>query len=140
MNVRLLVNTMKNQTWVPASAVERGSQGAYVYVVQSDSTVAMRAVTLGPQDGDHIAIVKGLNRARPSSPTAPTGLRDGADVIVPKGTKAGAAKPASAAGSDDARAARRAAMTKACGATSRNTAPISRASAACNACAITATI
>ncbi len=36
VNVRLLVNTLKNQTWVPASAVERGSQGAYVYVVQSE--------------------------------------------------------------------------------------------------------
>jgi len=117
VNVRLLVNTMKNQTWVPASAVERGSQGAYVYVVQSDSTVAMRAVTLGPQDGDHIAIVKGLNPGETVVTDGADRLSDGADVIVPKGTKAGAAKPASAAGgSGDARSARRAAMTKACGA------------------------
>ena len=39
VNARLLVNTMRDQTWVPASAIERGAQGAYVYVVQSDKTV-----------------------------------------------------------------------------------------------------
>ncbi|HEX4294318.1 MAG TPA: MdtA/MuxA family multidrug efflux RND transporter periplasmic adaptor subunit [Rhizomicrobium sp.] len=117
VNVRLLVNTLKNQTWVPASAVERGSQGAYVYVVQSDSTVAMRAVTLGPQDGDHVAVVKGLNPGETVVTDGADRLSDGADVVVPKGTKAGAAKPADAAApTGDARAARRAAMAKACGA------------------------
>ena len=29
VNVRLLVNTLHNQTWVPASAIERGAQGAF---------------------------------------------------------------------------------------------------------------
>ena len=42
---------------VPAAAIERGSSGAFVYVVNSDSTVSMRAVTLGcrarRQAGDH---------------------------------------------------------------------------------------
>jgi|HubBroStandDraft_5_1064220.scaffolds.fasta_scaffold26775_2 multidrug efflux system membrane fusion protein len=116
VNVRLLVNTLRNQTWVPASAIERGSQGAYVYVVQADKTVAMRAVTLGPQDGDHVAIMKGLNPGETVVTDGADRLSDGADVIVPKGTKAGAAKPASEASGDASRTARRAALAKACGA------------------------
>jgi len=116
VNVRLLVNTLRNQTWVPASAIERGSQGAYVYVVQADKTVAMRAVTLGPQDGDHVAIMKGLNPGETVVTDGADRLSDGADVVVPKGTKPGAAKPASEASGDASRTARRAALAKACGA------------------------
>jgi membrane fusion protein, multidrug efflux system len=116
VNVRLLVNTLHNQTWVPASAIERGSQGAFVYVVQTDNTVAMRTVSLGPQDGDKIAITKGLNPGENVVTDGADRLRDGADVTVAKGSKAGTAKPpAEAASGDNARAQRRAAITKACG-------------------------
>jgi multidrug efflux system membrane fusion protein len=116
VNIRLLVNTLHNQAFVPASAIERGSQGAYVYVVQKDNTVAMRAVTIGPQDGDHVAILKGLNAGEVVVTDGADRLSDGADVVVPKGTKAGAAQPASATGAGDSgRAARRAAIAKACG-------------------------
>jgi membrane fusion protein, multidrug efflux system len=116
VNVRLLVNTLHNQTWVPASAIERGSQGAFVYVVQADKTAAMRTVALGPQDGDKIAITKGLNPGENVVTDGADRLRDGADVIVAKGPKTSTAKPpAEAASGDDARAQRRAAITKACG-------------------------
>ncbi len=109
VNIRLLVNTLHNQTFVPASAIERGSQGAYVYVVQKDNTVAMRAVTIGPQDGDHVAIMKGLNAGEVVVTDGADRLSDGADVTVPKGTKAGAAQPATAAGGACDGQARRAA-------------------------------
>jgi multidrug efflux system membrane fusion protein len=118
VNIRLLVNTLQNQTWVPAAAVERGSQGSFVYVVQPDSTVKMRTVTLGPQDGDHVAILKGLNPGEVVVTDGADRLSDGADVIVPKGTKAGAKAPAGAdsASGGDSKSARRAALAKACGA------------------------
>jgi multidrug efflux system membrane fusion protein len=116
VNVRLLVNTMKNQTWVPASAVERGAQGAYVYIVQTDNTVAMRTVTLGPQDGDKVAILKGLNPGENVVTDGADRLRDGSEVTVAHGPKVSTAKPpASDAAQTDARAARRAALTKVCG-------------------------
>jgi multidrug efflux system membrane fusion protein len=116
VNARLLVNTLHNQIWVPASAIERGSQGAYVYVVQADNTVAMRTVTLGPQDGDKIAITKGLNPGENVVTDGADRLRDGAEVTVAKGPKTSTAKPpAEAAQGDDARAQRRAAINKACG-------------------------
>jgi multidrug efflux system membrane fusion protein len=116
VNVRLLVNTLHNQTWVPASAIERGSQGAFVYVVQPDKTAAMRSVTLGAQDGDRIAIMKGLNPGETVVTDGADRLRDGAEVTVAQGPKTSTAKPpAEAAQGESARAARRAAFNKACG-------------------------
>jgi len=116
VNVRLLVNTMKNQTWVPASAVERGAQGAYIYVVQTDSTVAMRTVTLGPQDGDKVAILKGLNPGENVVTDGADRLRDGSEVTVAHGPKVSAAKPpTNDATQTDARATHRAALIKVCG-------------------------
>ncbi|HTT97990.1 MAG TPA: MdtA/MuxA family multidrug efflux RND transporter periplasmic adaptor subunit [Rhizomicrobium sp.] len=116
VNVRLLVNTLHDQTWVPASAIERGSQGAFVYIVQSDNTVAMRTVSLGPQDGDKIAITKGLNPGENVVTDGADRLRDGSEVTVAKGPKTSTVKaPAEAASGDDERAKRRAAITQACG-------------------------
>jgi multidrug efflux system membrane fusion protein len=117
VNVRLLVNTLHDQTWVPASAIERGAQGAYVYVVQTDKTVAMRGVTLGPQDGDRIAITKGVNPGETVVTDGADRLRDGAEVTIPSGRKVAAVKPpAEAAPSENDRAARRALLNKVCGA------------------------
>jgi multidrug efflux system membrane fusion protein len=118
VNVRLLVNTMRNQTWVPASAIERGSQGAFVYVVQPDNTVAMRTVTLGPQDGDKIAITKGLNPGENVVTDGADRLSDGAEVAVAKGPKTSNVKPPADAQGAPAGgfAARRAQMMKACAA------------------------
>lgn len=117
VNVRLLVNTMKDQTWVSASAIERGAQGAYVYVVQPDNTVAMRGVTRGPQDGDKVAILKGLNPGENVVTDGADRLRDGSDVTVAKGPKTSTAKaPAgTAAPAGDARAAHFKALQKVCG-------------------------
>src|SRR5215472_6149440 len=42
VNARLLVNTEGDATVVPSVAVQRNAQGAFVYVVQTNETVAMR--------------------------------------------------------------------------------------------------
>ena len=39
VNIRLLVDTEHNRTLVPAAAVQRGSQGNFVFVVEQDKTV-----------------------------------------------------------------------------------------------------
>jgi membrane fusion protein, multidrug efflux system len=119
VNVRLLVNTLHDQTWVPASAVERGAQGAFVYVVQKDMTASMRSITLGPQDGDHVAVTKGLAAGETVVTDGADRLHDGSDVVIPKGKTVSAVAPPSgtaAAAGGDARAARRAQLQKVCGA------------------------
>src|SRR5436190_19715415 len=56
VNVRMKLDTLRGAVIVPAAAVQRGSQGMFVYVVQSDNTVALRPVKLGPLDGQRQAI------------------------------------------------------------------------------------
>lgn len=60
VNVHLLVKTLQDVILVPASAVQEGAPGSYVYVVQPDHSVKVQPVTTGPTDGINIVITKGL--------------------------------------------------------------------------------
>jgi len=121
VNIRLLVNTLHDQIVVPSAAIQRGSQGIFVYVVKPDNTVAMRTVIPGHQQGDLVAIAKGLNAGETVVVDGGDRLRDGMSVTIPSGqkvdAKAVAAQNATAlpASGTDARAARRAKMMKICG-------------------------
>jgi multidrug efflux system membrane fusion protein len=87
VNIHLLVDTLRGQTVVPASAIQRGSSGAYVFVVKPDHMVAMRAVTLGPQQDDRVSIIKGLNVGETVVTDGGDRLREGAEVTIPSGQK-----------------------------------------------------
>lgn len=56
VNASLLMNTEHGATLVPTSAIQRNSEGAFVYEVQPDQTVAVRSVTVGASDGNSTAI------------------------------------------------------------------------------------
>jgi len=60
VNARLTLATQDGQALVPGSAVQRGTPGTFVYVVNADSTVSVRPVTLGTTNGDTVAIAQGL--------------------------------------------------------------------------------
>jgi len=119
VNVRLLVNTLRNQTTVPVPAVQRGADGAYVFLVRPDKTVTQRAVSIGIQDGDKMQVLSGLAPGDTVVVDGADRLRDGADVEIPNLT--GQIAPPSGGTQDEAvRAALRAqlqeAMNKACSA------------------------
>jgi membrane fusion protein, multidrug efflux system len=120
VNVRLLVNTLQNQVVIPAAAVQRGASGTFVFVVKADHTVSMRTVTLGVQQGDHVAVMKGLNPQETVVTDGADRLRDGGEVTVANGTKVTDVKAPAGAGSgglsDEDRAKRRAQMLAVCGA------------------------
>ncbi len=62
VNVRVKVKTVGNGLVVPATAVQRGPDGSYAYVVQPDSTVKMTPLKLGDEAGDNtILVTDGLN-------------------------------------------------------------------------------
>jgi membrane fusion protein, multidrug efflux system len=119
VNVRLLIEKLHNQVVVPAAAVQRGSEGSYVFVVKPDHTVAMRTVTLGPQQDDRVAIAKGLNPGETVVTDGADRLREGGEVTIPGGQKVAkvaearnaTALPAAAAGREE----RRTKMMKVCG-------------------------
>src|SRR5271169_4287163 len=56
LNIRLLASTAPNVVTVPSSALQRGPNGYYAYVVKPDSTVETRPLKVG-QISDGIAIV-----------------------------------------------------------------------------------
>ena len=60
VNVRLRVRTLKAALVIPGVAVQYGSRGTYVYVVGAENKVTVRDLVLGPSDGAHQSVTKGL--------------------------------------------------------------------------------
>jgi multidrug efflux system membrane fusion protein len=89
VNVRLLVDTRKAVVLVPVAAVQRSPKSTFVYVVKPDETVEVRAVTLGPNERDTIAVTQGLKDGE-------TVVTDGVDKLQ-AGTKVAARDEAGAA-------------------------------------------
>ncbi len=61
VNADLLLETRKNSTVVPAAAILRGPQGAFVYQVKADNTVEAQPVTVALTQGNISVITAGLN-------------------------------------------------------------------------------
>lgn len=61
VNIRLLLETRKNTTVVPAAAIQRGPQGSYVFTVKPDKTVDVRQVTVSLTQDNVSAISNGLS-------------------------------------------------------------------------------
>lgn len=60
VNIRLRVRTLADAVVVPTAAIQYGSRGTYVYLVNEESKATVRDVVLGPSDGSAQAIAKGL--------------------------------------------------------------------------------
>ena len=60
VNVRMLIETRRDVITVPVAALQRGSQGNFVYVVKDDSTVTARTVQLGAQEGPRVEVLGGV--------------------------------------------------------------------------------
>lgn len=82
VNVRMLVETQKNVTLLPSAAIQRGVKGTFVFVVNTDSTVNARPVTLGAIDGDNTAVLSGVNVGERVVLDGADKLKDGGKVKV----------------------------------------------------------
>lgn len=60
VNARLLVEEKRGVTLIPTAAVQRNSQKTYVYLVKPDSTVTVRTITIGTQEGEESEVTSGL--------------------------------------------------------------------------------
>jgi multidrug efflux system membrane fusion protein len=61
VNVHLLADIKKNLIIVPASAIQRGPQGTYVYVVGKDNTAKIQSVTVTQSTANSIGLSAGIN-------------------------------------------------------------------------------
>jgi len=60
VNVRLLIDMLRQVVVAPTAAVQRGPNGTFVFVVQPDSAVAVRLVTVAQQDEIQTVVARGL--------------------------------------------------------------------------------
>jgi multidrug efflux system membrane fusion protein len=100
VNVRVLAQTRRQALTIPASALERGPDGLFTYVVQPDSTIKVAALTVGQQTGNVVVIEKGLQPGDKVVASNQYRLQPGAHIRA-NGTasqaaagKTGAAEPA----------------------------------------------
>jgi len=60
VNVTVTLGTEENATIIPASAVQNGQQGAFVFVVKKDSTVDLRTIEIARSAGPQTVVRTGL--------------------------------------------------------------------------------
>jgi len=60
VNVHLLLETRKDAITAPVSAIQRGPQGTFVYLVDDGNTVEVRPVQLALTQGNTVVIASGL--------------------------------------------------------------------------------
>jgi multidrug efflux system membrane fusion protein len=82
VEVTLRLTVDARATVVPASAVQNGQQGQYVYVVQADRTVAFRPVKVSLRNGDDVVVTSGLKVGEVVVTDGQLGLTPGAKVQI----------------------------------------------------------
>jgi multidrug efflux system membrane fusion protein len=100
--VRMLLDVDRGVTVIPTSAIERGQQGSFVYVVGADNKVAAKVVKLGHTEGERVAVTSGISVGDNVVVDGADRLKDGmvVDAKAPAGRPAGTgtAKPGTADG------------------------------------------
>ena len=100
VNARVLIDVLHDAVLAPAEAIQRGPQGAYVYVVKPDKVVQMRRVQLGPSEAGVVAVRAGVADSEALVVDGAEKVQDGARVepTVRKVGPAGAPATPGAAG------------------------------------------
>lgn len=82
VNVRLRVETRNNVTLIPAAALQFGSKGPFVYIVDKEDKIQIRQVDVGPSNGEHTLIEKGISVGERMVLEGTDRLREGNKVEV----------------------------------------------------------
>jgi len=82
VNVRLLLDTLEQVVVLPTSAVQRGPEGTFVYVIDSENKARVHNVTISQQDEQLAVIAKGVATNDRVVTTGFARLKEGAEVSV----------------------------------------------------------
>ncbi len=90
VNIKLWLDTKHGVIIVPATAIQRGPTGTFVYLVQDDNTVTVRAVKVGLSEGNDVSIDDGLQAGDKVVVDGAEKLAEGMKVVLrqPGGGKA----------------------------------------------------
>ncbi len=84
VNVRLHIDTLEQVVVIPTPAVQRGPNGTFAYVIQTDNRVALRPLTVAHQTETEAVISQGITSADRVVTTGFSRLRDGATISLPE--------------------------------------------------------
>jgi len=100
VNIKLQVNTLEGALAVPSTAVQRGAQGTFIYVVKPDSSVTIRRIRLGTTEGDWVSVQGDLSAGEKVVTDGADRLREGAkvEVIAPAARPFGQGGPGGSGG------------------------------------------
>lgn len=82
VNIQLQVNQLENATVVPTAAVQYGSNGTYVFVLNNDNTVSLKPVTIAATLGNETAITADVTPGQQVIVEGTDKLKDGTAVTV----------------------------------------------------------
>ena len=82
VNVRLLIDTLKDVVVIPTGAVQRGPNGTFLYVVKDDNTAAMHPIVVQKQDETQTVVKSGLTPPERVVTTGFVRLTDGSKVTI----------------------------------------------------------
>ncbi len=82
VNINLLVNTLRGIAIVPSSAIQNGSIGPYVYIVNADRTVSVRTLKTGPVNGEYTSVRAGLTPGEQVVIDGADRLREGTKIAI----------------------------------------------------------
>jgi multidrug efflux system membrane fusion protein len=82
VNVKLLVDTLRQVIVVPSAAVQRGPNGTFVYVANDDDTVAVHPIKVAQQDDMQAVIAAGIDEGDRVVTTGFSQLTDGAKIAI----------------------------------------------------------
>jgi multidrug efflux system membrane fusion protein len=89
VNVRVLIDTLRQVVVVPTAAIQRGPNGTFVYVIKDGTSVTARLVTITQQDDVQAVIADGLQAGERVVTTGFARLTEGTKVTVSSAQEAG---------------------------------------------------
>src|SRR5579864_8496122 len=93
VNIRLLIDTLKDVVTIPTGAVQRGPNGTFVYTIKDDNTASMRPIVVQKQDETQTVVKSGLAVGERVVTTGFVRLTDSSKVTIGSGDGAPAAAP-----------------------------------------------
>jgi multidrug efflux system membrane fusion protein len=86
VNIVLSLSTLRGATVVPSATIQRASFGTFVYAITGDNKATVRRVTLGPSEGERVAVTEGLAPGDRVVLEGVDALREGVTVEVVSAT------------------------------------------------------
>lgn len=83
VNVRMLLNTIKDAVVVPTVAIQLGPNGSYVFIAKQDNKVEMRPVKTGIAEGNDTVITSGVKEGEVVVTDGMQKLQDGSKITLP---------------------------------------------------------